>query len=122
MRESSDVLRAARAKQSALSDAAGCHALKLCGWRWPAGKRSAQTFFKQWSAVLGALVLCHQAEQLPVLRRVRSTKFFSLFAHKGGDRQWSEAELPVAGKGASLLYIGALVLKCDMVGVAGMLV
>ena len=96
------MLRAARAQQSALSDAAGCHALKLCGCLWPAGKRSAQTLFMQRSAVLGALVLCLQAEQLPVLRRRRSPKFFSLFAHWGGDRQWSEAELPVAGKGASL--------------------
>ena len=81
-----------------------------------ASKRSAQTFFKQWSAVLGALVLCLQAERLPVLRRQRSPKFFSLFAHKGSDRQWSEAELPVTGKGASLLYIGALVPKCAMAG------
>jgi hypothetical protein len=59
----------------------------------------------------GALVPCHQAEQLPVHRRVGSPKFFSLFAHWGGDRQRSVVELPVAGEGASLLSIGALVLK-----------
>ena len=75
------------------------------------GKRRAQTFFMQRSAVPGALVPCLQAEQLPVLRRLRSPKFFSLFAHKGGDRQWSVVELPVTGEGASLPSIGALVLK-----------
>ena len=82
-----------------------------------AGKRSAQTFFMQRSAVPGALVPCLQAEQLPVLRRRRSPKFFSLFAHKGGDRQRSVVELPVAGKGASLPTIGALVLKGAIVEV-----
>ena len=47
-------------------------------------------------------------------------KFFSSFAHGGGGWQQSEAELPVAGGGASLLYIGALVLKCAMLdGAAG---
>jgi len=79
------------------------------------GKRRAQTFFMQRSAVPGALVPCLQAEQLPVPRRVWSPKFFSLFAHWGGDRQRSVVELPVAGKGASLLSIGALVLKGAMV-------
>ena len=54
--------------------------------------------------------------------KVRSLKFFFLFAHKGGDRQRSKFKLPVAGKGASLLYIGALVLKGAMMGGAGMFV
>jgi hypothetical protein len=97
---------------------------------YDASKRSAQTLFMHIAAFpecvrrslpepnrrSGNAVLCHAttAELLPVLRRRRSPKFFSLFAHKGGDRQWSEAELPVAGKGASLLYIGALVLKGAM--------
>ncbi len=66
----------------------------------------------------GALVPCHQAEQLPVHRRVRCPKFFSLFAHWGGDRQRSVVELPVAGEGASLLSIGALVLKGAMLAAA----
>ena len=45
-------------------------------------------------------------------------KFFSSFAHGGGGWQQSEAELPVAGGGASLLYIGALVLKGAMLAAA----
>jgi len=71
----------------------------------------------QRSAVLGALVLCLQAEQLPVLRRRRSPKFFFLFAHWGGDRQWSEVELPVAGEGASLIYYAGLMVPGRMEGI-----
>ena len=59
-----------------------------------------------------------QAEQLPVLRRVCSLKFCFSFAHGGGSWQQSEAELPVAGRGASLLYIDALVAKCAMLAAA----
>jgi len=39
--------------------------------------------------------------------------------HGEDDPQWSEAELPFAGKGACLLSIGTLVLKCAMVGCGG---
>jgi len=50
------------------------------------------------ATIMTTLPVCGSALLIPVLRRRRSPKFFSLFAHKGGDPQWSEAELPVAGK------------------------
>ena len=90
--------------------------MKQCGCQWPAGKQSAQKAYAAVRCIRRSAAML-QAEQLPVLRRVCSLKFCFSFAHGGGSWQQSEAELPVAGRGASFLSIGALVLKCAMLAV-----
>ena len=92
-------------------------AMKQCGCQWPAGKQSAQKAYAAVRCIRRSAAML-QAEQLPVLRRVCSLKFCFSFAHGGGSWQQSEAELPVAGRGASLLYIDALVAKCAMLAAA----